>query len=59
LLNAFLGGAVALVLAYWGINFVAAKMTFNEAISAVPLSLDRNVLLFVMCVSLFSAVLCT
>jgi predicted permease len=59
LLNAFLGGAIALVLAWWGINFVAAKMTFNEAIRAVPLTLDRNVLLFVLGVSLISAVLCS
>jgi predicted permease len=59
LLNALIGGAVALVLAWWGINFVGAKMTFNEAISAVPLTLDRNVLLFVLSVSLFSAVLCS
>src|SRR5437879_13482296 len=33
-------------------------MTFNEAISAVPLSLDWNVLLFALAVSLVSAVLC-
>jgi len=59
LLNALLGGGVALVLAWWGINFVATKMTFNEAISAVPLTLDRNVLLFVLGVSLISAVLCS
>jgi predicted permease len=59
LLNALLGGAVALVLAWWGINFVSTKMTFNEAISAVPLTLDRNVLLFTLGVSLFSAVLCS
>ena len=59
LLNALLGGVVALVLAGWGINFVATKMTFNEAISAVPLTLDRNVLLFTLGVSLFSAVLCS
>jgi len=59
LLNALIGGGVALVLAYWGINFVATKMTFNEAISAVPSTLDRNVLLFVLGVSVFSAVLCS
>jgi putative ABC transport system permease protein len=59
LLNALLGGGVALVLAWWGINVVSAKMTFNEAISAVPLTLDRNVLLFTLGVSLFSAVLCS
>jgi putative ABC transport system permease protein len=59
LLNALLGGAVALVLAWWGINLVGTKMTFNEAISAVPITLDRNVLLFVLGISLFSAVLCS
>src|SRR6202030_3280514 len=59
LLNALLGGAVALVLAWWGINFIGTKMTFNEAISAVPLTLDRNVLFFVLAISLFSAVLCS
>jgi len=59
LLNALLGGAVALVLAWWGINFIGTKMTFNEAISAVPMTLDRNVLLFTLAVSLFSAVLCS
>jgi len=59
LLNALLGAAVALVLAWWGINFIGTKMTFNEAISAVPITLDRNVLLFTLAVSLFSAVLCS
>src|ERR1700693_3772296 len=59
LLNALLGGAVALVLAWWGINFVVTKRTLHEAISAVPITLDRNVLLFVFGISLFSAVLCS
>jgi predicted permease len=59
LLHALIGGAVALALAWWGINFVGTKMTFNDAIGAVPLTLDRNVLLFVLGVSLFSAVLCS
>ena len=54
-----LGGAVALVLAYWSIKFVRASMTFNEAISAVPINLDSNVLFFVLAISLFSAVLCS
>ena len=58
LLIALLGGAMGLLLAYWGINFVRANMDFNEAISAVPLSLDWNVLLFALAVSLFCAVLC-
>src|SRR5438105_7987725 len=58
LLLALLGGSAGLLLAYWGINFVRASMTFNEAISAVPLSLDWNVLLFALAVSLACAVLC-
>jgi putative ABC transport system permease protein len=59
LLNALLGGGVALVLAYWGVHFVATKMTFNEAVSAVPITLDRNVFLFVLGVSVLCAVLCS
>ncbi len=58
LVIAFLGGSAGLLLAYWGIDFVRAMMTFNEAISAVPLSLDRNVLLFALGISLICAVLC-
>jgi predicted permease len=58
LMIALLGGATGLLLADWGIHFVRANLNFNEAISAVPLSLDRNVLLFVMGVSLVCAVLC-
>jgi len=58
LVIAFLGGGIGLLLAYWGINFVRANFTFNDAISAVPLSLDWNVLLFASGVSLVCAVLC-
>jgi predicted permease len=58
LMIAFLGGNMGLLLAHWGINFVRASMTFNEAISAVPLSLDSNVLLFTLGVSLVCALLC-
>jgi putative ABC transport system permease protein len=58
LVIALLGGSVGLLLAYWGIHFVGASLTFNEAISAVPLSLDWNVLVFSMGVSLLCAVLC-
>src|SRR2546426_697523 len=59
LVIAFLGGAGGLLLAYWGISFVRANLTFNEAIRAVPLSLDWNVLLFALGVSLVCAVLCS
>ncbi len=55
---AFLGGGMGLLLAYWGISFVRSRMTFNAAISAVPVSLDWNVVLFTMCVSLACALLC-
>jgi predicted permease len=58
LMIAVLGGSLGLLFTYWGINLVRASMTFNEAISAVPLSLDRNVLLFATGVSLVCAVLC-
>src|SRR6266481_3325813 len=58
LLIALLGGAAGLLLSYWGIRFVGANLTFNEAISAVPLSLDWNVVLFALAVSLVCAVLC-
>jgi putative ABC transport system permease protein len=58
LVIAFLGGSMGLLLAYWGVNFLRANLTFNEAISAVPLRLDWNVLLFALGVSLVSAVLC-
>jgi len=58
LMIALLGGATGLLLADWGIHFVRANLNFNEAVSAVPLSLDWNVVLFTMGVSLLCAVLC-
>lgn len=58
LLLALLGGSAGLLLSYWGIKFVRSNMNFNDAISAVPLSLDSNVLLFTVAVSLGSAVIC-
>jgi putative ABC transport system permease protein len=58
LVIALLGGGLGLLLAYWGINYVRANMTFNEVISAVEMRLDSNVLIFVTAVSLICAVLC-
>jgi predicted permease len=58
LLIAFLGGGLGLVLAYWGINFIRARLTFNAAISAVQITLDSNVLLFTVIVSMACALLC-
>ena len=59
LIIAFLGGSLGVLLSYWGINFLQANMTFNEAVAAVPLSLDWNVLLFALGVSVLSAMLCS
>ena len=56
---AFLGGSAGLLLAYWGIQLVRASLTFNAAVSAVPLGLDKNVLLFAAAISVVCAVLCT
>ncbi len=52
------GGGLGVVLSYWGIRLVRASMTFNDAIQAVPLALDLNVLLFTAGISIISAVLC-
>jgi len=58
LLLSFLGGSMGLLLSYWGIHFLRASFAFNEAIKAVPLNLDWNVVLFALGVSLACAVLC-
>jgi predicted permease len=59
LVIALLGGGVGLLLASWGIKVVRAHMAFNDAVSAVPVTLDRNVMLFAAGVSLVCAVLCS
>jgi putative ABC transport system permease protein len=59
LVIALFGGASGVLLAYWGIDLARSQLTFNEAISAVPLHLDTNVLLFALCISVVSAVLCS
>ena len=56
---ALLGGGLGLLFTYWGIKFLQANMQFNEAVSAIPLALDWNVLLFAAGLSLGSAVLCS
>jgi putative ABC transport system permease protein len=58
LLIAFLGGGLGLLLANWGIHFVRARLAFNTAIAAVQISLDSNVLLFTLLVSIACALLC-
>ena len=56
LVIALLGGAVGLFLTYIGIHLVRAGLSFNESISAVPVRLDTNVLLFAALLSLVSAI---
>jgi predicted permease len=56
LVIALLGGGVGLFLTYIGIHLVRAGLSFNEAISAVPVRLDTKVLIFAALVSLFSAI---
>jgi predicted permease len=57
LVIALLGGGMGLFLTYFGIQLVRAGLSFNDAISAVPVRLDTNVLLFAAIVSLVSAIL--
>jgi putative ABC transport system permease protein len=59
LVIAIMGSGFGLLAAYWGIRLMRAQLTFNEAISAVPISLDGNVLVFAIVLSLLSAVLCS
>lgn len=58
LLIAFFGGALGLLLSEWGVRLLRANLNFNDAMIAVPLSLDRNVFVFAVLVSLICAVLC-
>jgi len=51
------GGAAGLGLSVWGIRWLAAHMAFNEAIAAVPITLDRHVVLYALGVSFAAAVL--
>jgi predicted permease len=54
---ALVGGGVGLFLTYIGVRLVRAGLSFNPAISAVPVGLDTNVLLFATVVSVVSAIL--
>src|SRR5262249_26809549 len=55
---ALLGGLLGLALSYWGIGFMRASLSFNEAFSVLELKLDSNVLLFCMGISLACSLLC-
>jgi predicted permease len=54
---ALLGGAGGLLLALGGIRILRAGLNFNDAISAVPVTLDTKVLVFAAAISLASAIL--
>jgi putative ABC transport system permease protein len=54
---ALVGGIAGLCLTWFGIRAVRAGLDFNAVTSAVPVGLDRNVLLFAAAISLVSAVL--
>ena len=54
---ALTGGGVGLLLTSVGIRAVRAGLSFSPEISAVPVRLDRNVLLFAAGISLLSAIL--
>ena len=54
---ALVGGTVGLFLSVLGIRLLRAALTFNEAVSSVPLSLDERVLAFALFISLASALL--
>lgn len=58
LVISFLGGGLGLLLAYWGIDFVRASLSFEDAFRAVGLSLDSNVVIFSTAVSVVCALLC-
>lgn len=55
---AFLGGGLGLLLAGRGIAFTRAKLSFNDALNAVGLGLDSNVVIFSTVISVACALLC-
>ncbi|HYM76862.1 MAG TPA: ABC transporter permease [Candidatus Dormibacteraeota bacterium] len=55
---ALAGGGLGLLLARWGIALVRVNMTFNEAVNALDLGLDSNVVVFSTAISVACALLC-
>jgi len=55
---ALLGGSIGLLLAYRGIDFIRAAMSFNDAFNSVGLSMDSNVVIFSTVISVGCALLC-
>lgn len=52
-----LGGIFGLLLAYFGIAIVRAGLSFDQTVAAVPVTLDRKVLLYALILSILSALL--
>lgn len=57
LLVALIGGALGLVLAFWGVKLLRASLSFNEYVQAIQPEVDGRVLLFTLAVSLMTVVL--
>jgi putative ABC transport system permease protein len=58
LVIALVGGGLGLLLAYRGIEFMRAAMSFNQTFDAIGLQLDTNVILFTIAASIACALLC-
>ena len=57
LIIALMGGGAGVILAFFGIPVIRSALNTNGVISAAPVSLDRNVLLYAAAISTVSAVL--
>lgn len=55
---ALVGGGLGLAMAYRGIDFIRARLSYNDAFNAVGLSLDTNVIIFSTTISVVCALLC-
>src|SRR5439155_993169 len=58
LLLGMLGGAFGLLLARWGTRVLHSLMNFNEAMGAIPLEVDVNVLAFTLAISILAVMVC-
>jgi putative ABC transport system permease protein len=57
LMIALMGGVLGVLLSYFGIRLVRTGLSFNDAISEVPVSLDKNVMLYAAAISIAAALL--
>ncbi|HXW17018.1 MAG TPA: ABC transporter permease, partial [Candidatus Acidoferrales bacterium] len=53
------GGAVGLLLAFWGVALLRAAITFNLAVQSIDYRVDANVLGYTLGISLLAALLCS